>query len=73
MSILAANDTSVLEVNAFDSENLPLPLTFTSQMPQSRLFASAGEDIIKIFATEPVTMNLHHDGVDPQTYQDNQQ
>ena len=71
LSELAAQNTSVLETNAFDSENLPLPLVFTEEAKSSRLWGSAPPSIISIFANQDVTINLHHDGVAPDTYTSN--
>jgi len=44
LSILGANNHSVLEENAFDSENLPLALNFTEAASQSRMFGGAPSD-----------------------------
>ncbi|KAH3744231.1 Gamma-glutamyl hydrolase A [Pelomyxa schiedti] len=71
LSILAAQSQDILERNAFDSENLPLPLEFTDEAYTSYLFGSAPDKIMQIFATENVTMNLHHDGVTPDGYNGN--
>jgi len=68
LSILSAESQDVLSRYAFDSENLPLPLKFTFDAYTSFLFGSAPLDVINIFATEDVTMNLHHDGVTPEAY-----
>jgi len=71
LSILAADNTSVLETYAYDSENLPLALDFTSLAPQSRLWGQAPQDIYEIFSSENITINLHHDGVPPNEYSQN--
>lgn len=71
LSILIANDSSVLCENCFDSYNLPLPLDFTPSASTSRLYGNAPNDILKNFASENITINLHHDGVTPSTYQNN--
>jgi len=67
LSILTANDNSVLQNYAFDSENLPLSLGFTKEISKSKLFFNAS-NIVDILSSQKVTMNLHHDGVDPQLY-----
>jgi len=69
LSIITANDDTVLQTYAFDSYNLPLPLKFIMNPKQSRLFNSASDDVISSFTNKPVTMNLHHDGIDPSLYQ----
>jgi len=68
LSIITANDESVLQTYAFDSENLPLPLDFTDKLKDSKLFSKASNDVINTFSNEKSTMNLHHDGVDPSLY-----
>lgn len=47
---------------------MPLPLDFTVLAPTSFLFGSAPPEIYEIFETENVTINLHHDGVTPESY-----
>lgn len=37
-------------------------------MLQSRMFGKAPSEVYKTFATQNVTMNLHHDGIDPSQY-----
>ncbi|DAZ97371.1 TPA: hypothetical protein N0F65_003394 [Lagenidium giganteum] len=59
---LAANDLSALEKDCYDSMNLSLPLEFTADAKQSRLFGQAGDDINTWLATLPLTQNSHHDG-----------
>jgi hypothetical protein len=71
LSILIANDSSVLCGGCFNSYNLPLPLDFTPLAASSRLYGNAPADIIKNFENQNITINLHHDGVYPATYQTN--
>jgi gamma-glutamyl hydrolase len=71
LSILIANDSNVLCENCFDSYNLPLPLDFTSLAANSRLYGNLPNDVIQSFATKNITINLHHDGVAPSTYENN--
>ena len=58
----------VLEYEAFDAEDLSLPLDFTAAAKTSKLFGGGAP--LGLFA-ENVTSNLHHDGVDPETYDTN--
>jgi len=67
-SILAAQDLSVLQANAYDSENISLKLTLTDQASTSRFLGSLPADVLKTLTTENSTMNLHHDGVPVATY-----
>lgn len=73
LCMLTANNLSVVTRFAFDSENLPLSLDFTNVAPSSRLFGSLSADLYSIFATQNVTINLHHDGVYPSLFQTNPQ
>lgn len=68
LSILAANDSSVLEHNAFDSEDISLPLELTAAAKDSPLLAKAPARILAILTQQNVTNNLHHDGVAPATF-----
>jgi len=71
ISILAANDSSVLTSGQFDSEGLPLALNFTENVLTSRMFASASMSLIRDLATQPITANFHHDGMVPEEYEEN--
>ncbi len=74
LSVLVSQDPSVLLSNKFDSENLMLPLNFTDAAKSSKLFgAKSGiyPSVLDWFSTEPVTTNLHHDGVPPTMFQSN--
>lgn len=70
LNVLTANDESVLERYAFDSEHLSLPLDLVQPAARaSRLLGSAPPDIYRILSQEPVTSNLHHDGIPPSRFQ----
>lgn len=68
---------SILTCN-FDSENLELPLLFTSQASESKLFRNAMKipasfsnpdiSIYDTFATQSITHNLHHCGITPANF-----
>ena len=70
LSILVAEDASVLLSNAFDAESLMLPLDLTPAAKTSRfLAASAVPPAVRAsLTTRNVTTNLHHDGVAPATF-----
>jgi len=71
LCIIAAHNESVDQRYAYDSENLSLPLLFTDYgRRESRMFSSAPADIMHIFESKNVTINLHHDGVDPALFSD---
>eukprot|EP01100_Stratorugosa_tubuloviscum_P014317 TRINITY_DN758_c3_g1_i1.p1 TRINITY_DN758_c3_g1~~TRINITY_DN758_c3_g1_i1.p1 ORF type:complete len:356 (-),score=109.74 TRINITY_DN758_c3_g1_i1:132-1199(-) len=73
LSILAANDSSILQKQCFDSENLSLPLEIVvDQYLKSRLFSNMPNDIFQTLTQSNCTMNLHHDGIDPQIYIQNE-
>jgi gamma-glutamyl hydrolase len=72
LSILSAHNESVLSTNAFDSENMSLPLDFTPNGVQnSRIFSVAPTNILQTYQTQNCTENLHHDGVSPAIFADN--
>eukprot|EP00043_Microstomoeca_roanoka_P016278 m.165583 g.165583 ORF g.165583 m.165583 type:complete len:327 (+) comp16427_c1_seq2:264-1244(+) len=58
---------SVLE-SGFDSENLPLPLNFTSNLATSRIFATARPELVQALKTDALTMNNHQAGVTPASF-----
>ncbi|RYY33301.1 hypothetical protein EON62_04365 [archaeon] len=69
VSYLAANaDISVLS-GPFDSENYTIPLDFTPVAPKTRMVQGLSANAVNIFATQPVTMNNHQQGVAPATFQ----
>lgn len=64
LAILASEDnSSVLLKNAFDSEDLSLPLTWTPTANASRWVRRMPSPVKKTFSEELSTTNLHHDGV----------
>jgi hypothetical protein len=91
LTIITSQNFNIL--GYFDSENISMPLNFSSNASSSRLFghAPAGTpilfycvlmhnlkkkktmlivfcfyvEIIKIFSTENVTLNNHHQGISP--------
>jgi gamma-glutamyl hydrolase len=74
LSILIAEDPSVLLTDAFDSESLMLPLDLTAAASSSRLLgAKSGipAPILADLTQRNVTTNLHHDGVAPEAFQEN--
>eukprot|EP01012_Entosiphon_sulcatum_P009840 TRINITY_DN15651_c0_g1_i1.p1 TRINITY_DN15651_c0_g1~~TRINITY_DN15651_c0_g1_i1.p1 ORF type:complete len:186 (+),score=28.26 TRINITY_DN15651_c0_g1_i1:424-981(+) len=71
LSALAANNMSVVVLNAFDSENLSLSLELTSEAAASTFFQQMPDDVKSILTTQTVTCNLHHDGVPPEFFQSN--
>jgi len=66
----ALGGPDALDASGLDSENITLPLNFTAEGEASRLYADA--DARKIFATEPVTMNNHGQGVTPAEFASNE-
>jgi len=69
LSVVISQNNSVLE--AFDSENLSLPLFFYDSYKQSRIFGNTDQTILNILTNQAVTMNNHHYGVSPSTYFNN--
>jgi len=71
MSILAANDHSIL-LDGYDSENLSLPLYLTPEAATSRILGACPPSVLTALTQQSSTMNLHHEGVIPDTYTQNQ-
>lgn len=71
LSILAAQDQSVLLHNYYDSYNYSIPIVLTPHAASSRLFNALSPSTVKTLTTQNVTENLHHNGVLPETYTTN--
>jgi gamma-glutamyl hydrolase len=67
LNVLAAADSGVV-VPGFDSEDISWSLDLTPEAFKSRLFTGLPAEIVKLLATENVTLNFHHDGVTPDTF-----
>lgn len=52
----------------FGAENISLPLDFIPEAHASRMFGDAPQHIFETFAKQPVTQNLHHEGVAPERF-----
>ena len=66
LNLLASMNQSVLVDNAFDSEDLMLPLDITWDGHHSSRFfdvQTAPGDIVQTLSTENCTVNMHHDGI----------
>jgi gamma-glutamyl hydrolase len=61
----AMRDQNILDPKSgqMDAYNYSIPLDFTSEAADSRLFGSAPKDIMDILAKQNVTMNNHHYGI----------
>lgn len=51
------------------AENIALPLKFSPDFRNSRMFGSMPEDMIQQLATEPITINFHEAGISPSTFE----
>eukprot|EP01004_Peranema_trichophorum_P006353 NODE_5176_length_1054_cov_49.340494_g4618_i0.p1 GENE.NODE_5176_length_1054_cov_49.340494_g4618_i0~~NODE_5176_length_1054_cov_49.340494_g4618_i0.p1 ORF type:complete len:300 (-),score=33.05 NODE_5176_length_1054_cov_49.340494_g4618_i0:107-1006(-) len=71
LSILAANDTSVLCDGCFNTEGVLLPLNFTSIAKTSRLYGNIPPNLYQALSTQDITENSHVSGVSPQTFKNN--
>jgi gamma-glutamyl hydrolase len=72
LSLLAAQNQSVLVEGVYDAENLSLPLTLVAPGgPASRLVSSMPPDVRATLTAANSTLNLHHDGVPPAAYAEN--
>lgn len=68
LNILTSGNWSILDRNVYLSENQSLPLSLTSSASHSHIFGQMPEHIVNIFAHENVTVNLHHDGLPPNSF-----
>eukprot|EP00750_Incisomonas_marina_P019382 INCI3309.4.p1 GENE.INCI3309.4~~INCI3309.4.p1 ORF type:complete len:201 (+),score=27.04 INCI3309.4:176-778(+) len=71
ISILVAQDPSVLTTGFVGVDPLSMPLNLTAAAKSSRMFGSIPDIVTNAIATQPLTTNLHHDGVPPQTFATN--
>ena len=73
LSLLVSQDPGILQSGAFDSEGLMLPLNLTDAAWSSRMFGAShmSSETLAIVTTEPVTTNLHHDGINPDAFRSN--
>jgi len=71
-SIIVSRDETILLRNYYDSWNLPLPLQLTREASQSRIFRHLTPELKSTLTTKNSTMNLHHDGVTPTSFAQNQ-
>jgi gamma-glutamyl hydrolase len=71
LMIAQSRNSNILDPHngQMDSYNLSIPLNFTDAAKTSRLFSTAGDNIYKILGTEDVTMNNHHYGIYPSTFE----
>jgi len=70
LSILAADDTSVLDTG-FDSYDYPLPLKFTSEAASSAMFGDAPTSLLSALEKKNITLNDHECGISPNTFATN--
>ena len=71
LSVLIAQDPGVLESGVFDSDPLMLPLNDVSRLDTARLWNGLRDinpNALKWVTTENITVNLHHDGVSPESF-----
>jgi gamma-glutamyl hydrolase len=69
LATMVSGSSSVLSHS--DSDNLPLPLNFTPEYQNSRLFANIAPELAKYLSTAPTTLNLHYNCVSTETLKAN--
>ena len=69
LSVLASNDLNLLSMT--DSENYTIPLNYSSNYLDSRLFRDIPEELAKFLSTSPTTINMHQYSVLLTTFQEN--
>ncbi|KNC83421.1 hypothetical protein SARC_04337 [Sphaeroforma arctica JP610] len=72
ISIMAAVDYSVLDHGVYDSDGIMLPLVPTEYASSSRMLARASKELLHDIFEKPTTVNLHHDGITPETWASNE-
>ena len=73
LSILVANDPSVLQSGAYKGvDPLMMRLNLTTAGQSSRMYTALPKEVQQWVVSEPVTTNLHHDGVTPDTFSSNE-
>ena len=71
LNILTSHNQSVLSTDAFDSYGVPLPLDLADGATSSRFISAAPSDVLEWLTSDNITVNLHHDGVKPETFKSN--
>ena len=71
LSILLANQNTSVLTPGWDSEALPLPLTFLPAAEQSSMYADAPVEVLNILQNEAVTPNYHAFGVAADLFESN--
>ena len=64
----------IFGLEMFDSDPIMLPLDNLTNVEESRMLTGIHEmnpNVIDWITSENITVNLHHDGVDPQSFQKN--
>lgn len=72
LNIITSHNQSVLSHDAFNSENLPLALNLTTAGATSRMMSAAPPQVLRWLTSDNITVNLHHDGVKPETFRNNE-
>ncbi len=67
LNVLAANTKDVMCLECFDSEDISLPLSFTPAANFS-FYRQLSDASQTAFQTKPISMNFHHDGIEPSMY-----
>ena len=52
----------------FDSEDLPLPLSFKSEAASSRTYSHTNSTMLRWLSSEPITYNAHRKGIEPAAF-----
>jgi gamma-glutamyl hydrolase len=68
--IAQSKDANILDPPSgqMDSYNISMQLDFTTNATSSKLFSVAPDSLMKIYATQNVTMNNHHYGIYPEHF-----
>ena len=72
LTLLTAQQDSILCESCYDSEGTPMPLDFVEPAASgSRLYGGLTPQLKEKLATQKLTENSHHDGIKPETFSTN--
>jgi gamma-glutamyl hydrolase len=69
ITVIEAPFKNVLLHKVFDSYNVANNVTFVSNLEKSQMYRNMPQHLLNAMQKENITMNTHHDGVIPETFQ----
>jgi gamma-glutamyl hydrolase len=71
LTLLTAQNDSVICHHCFNTEGTPLPLNLTDAARASKLFAEMPASLLSALVNEKITENSHSNGIEPEQYDEN--